>query len=224
MWRDIYKSISAFERPVNWLILLFGGSLYALTGTFLKFIGEKTTWVSNTGPYGIFLFVTIGLLLITVLFMAAVHLRFLLFKTKISKIWIEGADSVNPIDREFHRKRIRISDIAHPLTSYIANKRFIDFEINVPVILHISPNNNLLGNLFTNCDIVYVRKDRMINTAIIVDGNEFTRCQWYKCTIYVDEDSSAWFKAIPRINFISLTGDSNYDTPPLPALELEKPL
>lgn len=143
---------------------------------------------------------------------------------RVRKKWMESADGINPIDREFHRKRIRISDVALPLTGYITGKRFIDCEINGPVILHMTSKNVLVRNIFHNCDIVYVPNDRLVNTAIVVDSNEFTGCQWYKCTIYTTEETAEWFKIIDGINFISLTGDSEFDTPQLPEPVGNKPL
>jgi hypothetical protein len=139
---DVISAVS------SWLWTITGGVMTAwatrAAGVFSQF--APFSWVV-AGLLGALIAALSGLLI--------AYLRYLLIKAKAYSDWSKkDTEGVNPIDLEFHKRRIHITDIANPFSRIISGKRFIDCELMGPCNIVLGPNIKLMGISFMDCDVV----------------------------------------------------------------------
>ncbi len=100
--------------------------------------------------------------------------------------WQEQVSSINPLDTEFTKQRIKIQDLAHPINKEIRNKKFTDCEL-------IGPANVLFQDAvvhdpaFRDCEVVVFREGIQMhsNNLIVFIQPNITRGTISNCTIYI---------------------------------------
>lgn len=182
--------------------------------------GIMTGWaasVSNIFPqHAPFSWMMAGLL--GAFIAAAIAFLIGLFRVQLVKAaavakWSEQVDTLNPLDAEFHKKRIKISDLVHPDGNYIEEKKFTDCELLGPCNIIFYQNATIMHCGFIGCDIVVARDDAQMATAIALRNVQIIGGTLWKCTIIVPRKDLALFKALGA-RFVTLTGDPSIDEAP----------
>ena len=126
----------------------------------------------------------------------------------------KAPDAINPVDKAFIGKRIRLTDLVRPSTNYIRNKTFTDCQLVGPMLVSLG-NSSMVGSGFINCNWVVVRHDATIWGAIefqdvVVRGGDIS-----DVTILVHEAQLSFLKHIPA-QVLNRTGDPEIDARGVP--------
>src|SRR5262245_596403 len=112
-------------RFANWFSLWTFLPVSAVTaGTITAWIASGTAWIDQFGARGWWIAGLIGSLLALLIILTGTVARYVWVRASILRRWARHIDTVNPLDPEFHRKRIKLGDLAHPVTRFVRNKRF----------------------------------------------------------------------------------------------------
>ena len=124
---------------------------------------------------------------------------------------------MNPLAPEFTRQRIRLADIAHPVTNRIRNKRFVDCDLLGPATIVLSSTRpsgfQMNGTGLGNCDIVVTTQRPFINNVIVLEDVHIIGGDILKCTVYIHPSMVDLFD-LPGANFVTLTGRPDIDGRP----------
>jgi hypothetical protein len=125
----------------------------------MSYLGLLTDWVRAWGPVGVggiglfsALLMWIGLSWAQLLRDRAEERR---ARAKAIEKWKDEVDSINPMEEQFNRRRIAISDLINPLTKAAEGKTFVDCELYGPAVI-VFINSTLVDVTFRGCDIVVV--------------------------------------------------------------------
>lgn len=133
--------------------------------------------------------------------------------------WTERVHAFNPLAREFTSQRIRLADLAHPISKLIDGKRLINCEVLGPSNLVMSRNSKLEGVTFYNCTVVILRPDIVNNVplanAIGFKDSHMLGGSLWNCTIFAPPQMAEAFIRI-GLGFLSLSGDPEIDSRPQP--------
>ena len=110
-----------------------------LGGLLMAYLAKITDWIRPWGAVG-WGFVGLGsalvaapvLSVVTYAIGAAAKRR---AEAKAIRKWSDQVDGINPMEREFRHERIRLSDLANPITLQVIGKRFIGCELIGPVTI-----------------------------------------------------------------------------------------
>ena len=181
-----------------------------VAGGGMTYLASITEWIKAWGPAGIGAAGLLAALAAWVGLAWASRLRGdaqlrLANATAIEK-WKEQVDTVNPLAKEFHTKRVKLSDLMHPVTSRVKGKRFIDCQIMGPANLLIIDNVTITGVGFANCDVVVARpaQIRIFNVLALEDVQIFGG-EIIGCTIIIQRDLVPTFQQM-GVKFLTLTG------------------
>ena len=126
--------------------------------------------------------------------------------------WHGENDTVNPLAPEFHTKRLKWLNIAHPVNGRISGKRFIDCEILGPANIFMLQNCELSGVTFVACDFVVVKEGGFANNVYPLEGVKIFGGSIWRSTILLPE---AMVPVVGRFaNFITKTGHPELDATP----------
>ena len=203
-----------YERIVNnWSLL----TALFLGGGGMSYLASISEIITPFGPVGIG---GIGLISALLAWVGLAWARSLRAKARerlanagaVEK-WKEQTDAVNPLDTEFHRMRIKIADLAHPVSKRVSNKRFIDCQLMGPSNLIIIGKTSISNMDFTNCDLVVVnnKKATPINNALLIEECQIIGGEIISCTIYIPPEMINLFRGFGA-EFISFTGDQQIDS------------
>lgn len=177
----------------------------------LGYLSMSVGWINKYGAFG---WATTGLLAF-VLISAGLALvgygRHRWEMAKASRKWATDVDAINPLDNEFHKKRIKLADLRHPVRRQIEGKKFTDCQLMGPTNLFLSHNMNLTNAAFLNCDLILTK-----NKAQIFNVTELTNCEIIggeivEATIYVHPSVFQSFKDMPGVRFVNQTEDVEVD-------------
>lgn len=206
----------------NWALLLA-----ATGGTVMSVLAAVSEFLKPYGPFGIGAAAIIFALLVW-LTLAASTLLFAkagLKRAERSAVekWKEQVETVNPLDDEFNRRRLRVTDLANPITGVIANKKIINCELIGPANIAFRGGFDARGGIyFERCEVVVspVEKTRTIYNVIILHNAEVFNTTIIGCTIYITEDIVELFAGIGA-NIVTLTGHPDIDNPQQQDIEEE---
>lgn len=181
----------------------------------MSYFGSISEAIAAWGPGGIWAAgVLLGLATWIGLSWAAslkAHARLRRAQATATEDWRQRVgDSVNPLSPEFHTKRLRIADIAHPINRRIENKRFIDCELIGPANL-LPLGVDIRGMEFINCDCVVVRNGVPIRNAVGLKNVTLLGGKIWQCTFLVPQKDIPQFVAMGA-TFVSPTGLSEIDS------------
>ena len=129
--------------------------------------------------------------------------------------WRDRVDTVNPLAPEFHTKRLRLSEVVHPISQRLSNKRLIDCELIGPANLFLM-GVNMTDVDFVNCDAVALRDDVSIRNAVALEHVTIIGGKIWNCTILVPQREAKKFAEMGA-KFVSLTGIPEIDTQSRPS-------
>ncbi len=183
MLERIIKILDTAAKHLNWIPLITGGSIVTAIGAFSGWVASQTEWVSQYGGIAWSGVALGGAAIATTIMIGLAFIRLVWIRGGAIRKWGQDVDSINPLDVEFTRRRIKIQDLVHPIKNSVERKRFVDCELMGPAnITFFGINANGVG--FIDCDIVVVRP----NGAKIANVVRFINVQMVdgtinKCTI-----------------------------------------
>ena len=181
-----------------------------VVGGLMAYFSTGIAWIDQFGMFG---WAATGLISFFT-FSAAVFLlgsaRERWVYAKIARDKALPPDAVNPVEREFTKRRIKFSDFVRPSTAYVENKLFTDCEILGPLILALDHAVTFSGVGFINCNWVVVRSDRPIHGAVSLRNVEFRGGNLSDMTILISENELDVLRRLPTPS-ITRTGDEEID-------------
>ncbi|WP_160297990.1 hypothetical protein, partial [Rhodopseudomonas palustris] len=197
-----------------------------VAGGGMTYLSQITDWVSVWGPAGVGFVGLVSALSVWVALALASSLRakakLRMANTEVIQKWKDQVTSANPLAPEFHRERLRIDDVAHPISKSITGKRFIDCELIGPANLFMS-RVNLSHVGFIDCDVVVARERSIIRNATLIDNVQMVGGQIWNCTFIIPPNLVETFASMGG-KFVTLTGVSKIDNqPPLDTAEEKRP-
>jgi hypothetical protein len=147
-----------------------------------------------------------GFFVVTLLYLLIGYARNLMVQADAMRKWAREVDRIDPMAKVFENKRIRVSDLAHPITGKIKGKTFRESEILGPENIFFV-NCIIHSNNFTQCEFVIVRDDselQVFNLKVfencIIQNSEIG-----KCTVFLNQATFDSFKAsapwVPPITY-----------------------
>ena len=158
-----------------------------IVGVVMGYLSSGVAWINQFGAFGWFATGLLGFL-IAAFALAGVGLaREKWALAQAARKWGREVDTVNPLAPSFDRKRIRLVDLAHPITSRIVGKQFTNCELlgKSDVVL---TGGIVSGASFINCDFVVVRDDAILRNAIILDHCTVIGGELVSCTFYMKQE------------------------------------
>lgn len=205
----------AYDRIANnWAALL---TLLGASG--MSLLAAITDW---TRAYGVFGVAGVGVGFALLIWLVAAAARNLLAKAAVHRSeraaierWQEQVDSFNPLDVEFHKKRIKISELAHPVSNSVSGKKITDCELIGPAnLFFLSGHMSFVG--FRNCTVVVARRDAMVPKSIVIsmDNNYIHGGEIWDCVLMVPPELAPAMRqsATDDTIFATLTGVEEIDS------------
>ncbi|MER9211631.1 hypothetical protein NKI54_06110 [Mesorhizobium sp. M0663] len=184
-----------------------------IAGGGMTYLSAITDWTAKLGPVGIGaigLSAALGTNLVLALAQAQrAKARERNAIATSTKDWIEHADNINPLEDQFTKKRIRLSDLANPITNRVKRKRLIDCELMGPGVMVIQSTPGRGSSInhvsFFNCDVIVLKDIAAINNVIVLEDLTMLGGAIYSMTIYISRGEVAIFQQMGA-NFVTLTG------------------
>lgn len=208
MWERVQKFFDRFESRWSLLSLFIAsGAAGVVTG----WIASGAEWVNQYGRLGWWSAFLLGFAISAWGLAGISWARSQWTKGSAIRKWKEDVSSFNPLDSEFTKLRMRISDLVNPITQRIADKRLTDCELIGPANVAFLGVGNMYGTTFMNCDVVAVRADALIRNVVVFENVEIVRGRLFNCTVFVPPAVLPQIMAIPGAFSLSLTGNAEYD-------------
>ena len=208
------KLLSFSERlaaQIGWIPIITGSSLVAVVSALSGWVAHETAWIKVYGPIAWWFGGLAGAITAVLLLAILSYIRLTLIRGSAIQKWTREVDTINPLDNEFTRRRIRVADLANPVVKSVTKKRFIECELMGPAIIGLKNNISLSHVSFINCDCVLVKpQGAPIHNMIAFDQIEMLGGTINECTIYLHGGSLPAFVAM-GVDFVSLTGDPAID-------------
>jgi hypothetical protein len=211
MRKKLGDILDIIESRWSLAVLVSGtGVLTFITAWFAR----QAEWLNRYGNLGWWGATLIGFFVAAWAFVGIGWVRYIWAKASATLKWRDAVASLNPLDPEFTRQRIRISDLANPFTSRVSNKRFVDCELLGPanVVVHnADPVRGIRGVTFVSCDIVAVRQNISIQNVVVFENIDMIGGAFYRCTIFVSPPMLPQILIMEKSFSISLTGNAEWD-------------
>jgi len=114
-------------------------------------------WIASFGPLGYWSVGLLGGLLAALIGLLIARIRLWWITGAAIDKWKKDVSSVNPLDDQFTKLRLRLLDLAHPITKKISNKTFVNCELMGPANIMVTGTGGFNTTSFMNCDIVVMR-------------------------------------------------------------------
>ena len=205
-----------------WPVLVPAGVVGAVAG----YLSQGVDWISQFGAFGWLCAATFGALSTAAICALAAYARHKWSIASATARWAKSADSINPMDKEFRDLRIRMSDLANPVTKQIINKRFINCELIGPITLLLGPNE-LRRTGFIDVNMIPVKNNVPIHPIYTMIGCELIECQVMDANLIFPIEHVRMMEAgFPsgHLFYLSLTGVPEIDSRLPPGIALGTPL
>lgn len=145
---------------------------------------RASNWLNAWGPIAWvacgFLGVAVAL---AIMWAAALRNRYALM-TRILRHTTADGDGVNPLESTFIRKRIKLSDLAEPVSGSIRHKTFVDCEIVGPGNAIAFPSCIFAGSGGEMVDAVVFTRGRAI-AGYELENCTFRNCKFFRLTFLI---------------------------------------
>lgn len=179
--------------------LVPSGILAVITG----YLSSSVAWISQFGAFGWWSVGFLAFMLSGIAFAALGVGRERWISARAAARWNLTVDTVNPMADTFQDQRIRISDIAHPITKRIEGKTFLRFELFGPDNITVS-GSNMVGVHFNDCEFVIIKDGGAVKNVKLLDRCTFTNGAIWNCTIFMSQDDFQHMKnSIPGVEAIT---------------------
>lgn len=186
--------------------------MVSAVGAISGWIAHHTTWIVSYGAIGWWATALVGALIATAVLVGVAYLRLIWIKGAAIRNWQKEVTQINPLDAEFTRQRISISDLVSPVTRGVSKKRFVDCELLGPANIVFRSGINANGTGFVDCDIVVIRPNgAFISNVVPFDDVQIFGGVVHRCTIYMPDRMVDDFAKMGG-NFVSMTGHPDLDS------------
>lgn len=220
MWEKLQKLFDRVESRIALWQLARGTGIVSV-GAMSGWFSSSVEWINAFGPFGWLMASLMGALLASIVIAV-----FAFSRQKFAEARLlnrdekqRPPDAINPLNYEFHRQRISLQDLKHPVTGQISGKSFTDCELLGPANILIWQNCNLTGVGFGNCDFVLTKQKSFLRNVIPLRDVSVRGGDIINATIFVHPDTFAEVRKMPGITFVNQTGDEEIDSRPLPGTE-----
>ena len=133
------------------------------------YFSAGVTWINQLGPFGWLLvaMLSFGFLSVALLALSITHEKWVY--AKITREKAAPSDAINPIEKEFTKRRILLTDMIRPSTMKIKDKIFTDCELMGPIMILPQSGTEFLRTTFINCNWVVVKQGIIYNAVSLVD-------------------------------------------------------
>jgi hypothetical protein len=157
MWKKFNRFLDRIESRYSLWQALAGFGIVG-SGTLTASLSASAAFISSYGAFGWWLSFLGGCLIFTLsmaLFQFAVRAR---AQAKALTDWPEKAGHINPLNSEYNKEAINFSDLRHPISSSIRDKRFSGCQFQGSSVLFFGNNTTLFDVTFGNCDFILTKK------------------------------------------------------------------
>ena len=213
MWTKIEKIFDRFGLGVDAYQLARGVGVIgggAVTGV----LSSTVEWVDQFGWFGWWVAFLFGCVLTAATMSLAALVRLRLVEARMYLDFEKRGSSVNPLETEFHKKRIKLSDLMPPTFRPISKKKFIDCELVGPCVILFTDGMNINGLKFESCDLMPTKRQLSVRNGLIMQDCHIIGGSIIGATILLHPDVLAALEAQPgMINqyYPTLTGNPQID-------------
>jgi len=178
----------------------------------MTYLAAVTEWLRPWGPVGWGVIGLLTFLLVAIVLVAGRAIAAWAASRRALARYTEAAVStvkINPLDNEFVRQRINLSDFYHPHFRLNASKHFRECELFGPALIVFQGNGSLSSPTMVDCDIVIVAQGSMVHGAIGFLDTEFHRCAFYNVTLLCDAVMAKKMKAAMSGGFMNIISDGS---------------
>jgi hypothetical protein len=159
-----------------------------IVGVITAILSQGVQWIKAYGAFGWWIAGLSGFFLsaVTLALAGVAWQRFAM--ARAAQKWSRDVDVVNPLAAEFHGQRIKLADLAHPITGRIQNKRFLDCEL-IGAVVVMAGRTVIQDATFFNCDIVIARPDAFIQNVLVLEDCTIMGGQLLRSTIFFSQEA-----------------------------------
>ena len=187
MWRIINKLLDRVESRIALWTILQGGGVVTF-GAITAWLSTGVDWINQYGAFGWWVAGLLGALVALLLLLGVAWLRYAWIRGGAIREWKRRADTVNPLDNEFHKVRIKLSDFENPYRPIVKGKRFTGCELIGPANMTLK-HTGIHESGFSRCDLVAIQPAKPSNTITLFENCHFINCVFYGVTIFVNAES-----------------------------------
>jgi len=193
MSKKLQNFIQKFESHLALFLTLGGG---AVIGAVTTWIASFTDWLESYGPISwVFAGLFAALIFASVIMVYAFANQARANAKAVNK-WKNEVDDINPLDRDFHTRRIDLNKLRHPVYNSIENKRFTDCELYGPCNIYFEDHINLDHCGFVDCDVIIIRPGSTLRNAVRLRYINGISSTFYRCAIYIAPSQKPLFDEI----------------------------
>lgn len=131
----------------------------------------------------------------------------------IRKEWRDKIENINPLDENFHGKRISIASLATPFINTIDNKSFSDCDLVGPATVIVTgERGSVIGNGFFECVFVTLRPRPILSgrSIIFIRNCHIINCRLIGCIVLVQHNAVEAFRQQGMVP-VTFTGIREFD-------------
>lgn len=188
-----------------------------VVGLVTAYLASGVGWISQFGAFGWWSAGLAAFFLTTAASLLAATAREKGVYAAIERERARAPGVVNPTDRNFVRKRIRLGNLVRPSTNYVKDKVFTDCQLIGPGSVVFEAGDNFSGVNLINCNWVVVKNDAYMYNITRFQNLSFNGGDVSDITFYIAERDISWLRQYPVYVF-NTTGDAILDqrSPPKP--------
>jgi hypothetical protein len=220
-WGRVFKWDSSIsigqwvaDRIANNWVSVFGAGGVMSVGAISAWVAAATDWIAAYGPIGWWAAAIVGALAALVVLWLIAQLRILWAKARAISKWQEDVDGFNPLDPEISRRRIRIQDLANPISRMVMNKRLIDCELLGPANIVFTKGTQIQCDRFLECEFVVFRPDATLQNVVHFYGTHIVGGIIQNCVVFVTPSMVPTLKRMGA-DFLNPPAEIGGDTRPL---------
>lgn len=156
------------SRVALWSWIVVSGALSVMTG----FLSRAAEWVQSFGDFAWIIVALVTLLICLLIGLVFQEMRYKYNRSYAIKKWSIETDGINPLDDNFVKKRISLSELADPLSRTISNKVFHNCELFGPCNIYLGGDCSFGDVTFDQVDLIELGN----NNVRIMNGISLERC------------------------------------------------
>ncbi|WP_149539061.1 hypothetical protein [Siccirubricoccus phaeus] len=205
MWKKINAILESISS--HWSLIALIGSTGFVT-ILTSWAAAVTKWLA---PCGVITWIACGLAaggLFVLLWLAAAIARERIIKASIENHFCHRQDSINPLQDEFKKRRIDVSNLVSPIEPIVRKKRFIECDIVGPYNIALSATRPSEGGMkdcrMTSVCAVMVADNVPIYNFVLFEDCTFERCRIHKVTFLFLESDYVWAnQVLPGLHWLT---------------------
>ncbi len=205
------------DKTIDRIGYWYGAWLLAgvpIMGILTAWASSYSQWVTHFGAVGWIFSGLVASILLSALVLLGVLIRSSWIRGSALRKWATDVNDINPMDRDFRKKRMEFNSIAHPFSNSIEDKRFYDCDLIGPANIFLHQDLELHNVEYIGCDIVVLASD---SSGRVSPGNsialrrvELHGCKVFGATIMIPRQLVHTFHQMGA-KFKTLTGVNEID-------------